>query len=57
MDICSQAPADHWVEVLLGVRFSKEECLQLQKKIVAEMQQPLIRADEIHWLAKQNLTD
>ncbi len=55
MRISAQAPTDHWVEAMLGVRFSKEECLHLQKKIVPEMRNPLIRADEIRWLAIQQL--
>lgn len=48
-------PPDEWIEVLLGVRFSKEECLNLQKKIVSELKTPIIRADEIRWLVMEAL--
>lgn len=41
---------DVWIEVLLGVRFSKKECLSLQKNLVSELKTPIIRADEIRWL-------
>ena len=54
-NLYSEAPEDHWVEVMLGVRFSKNECLSLQKKIVSDLRTPLIRADEIRWLALQQL--
>ncbi|MGA2160227.1 MAG: hypothetical protein ABSG90_13565 [Dehalococcoidia bacterium] len=46
-------PPDEWIDVVLGVRFSKEECLNHQKKIVSELKAPIIRADEIRWLVME----
>lgn len=38
---------DIWINVMLGIRFSKQECLALQEKIVNELQNSIIRASQI----------
>ena len=40
-------PADKWITCVLGVQFTKIECLDLQEKIVLELRNPIIRASEM----------
>ena len=40
-------PKSGWMEVILGVFFSKKECLDLQEKIQLELISPILRASEI----------
>ena len=40
-------PGDQWINCLLGVRFSKQECLLKQERLVDELRTPLVRAWEI----------
>ncbi|MBI4766662.1 MAG: hypothetical protein HY787_19045 [Deltaproteobacteria bacterium] len=48
-------PSKLRIDLILGVYYSKEECLNLQDKIVSEIVTPLIRAYEIKTLVEQAL--
>jgi hypothetical protein len=43
-------PPNQWVDVVLGVRYSREECLGLQEGIVERLVQPLQHAHELYEL-------
>jgi len=44
-----------WLNVMLGVCFSKEECLNLQERIVGELQKPIITANDIDEIVKNGM--
>jgi hypothetical protein len=50
--IIDTIPLDHWINVIVGVRFSKDECVQQQAAILSEFEDPIIRAVKIHDLVK-----
>jgi hypothetical protein len=41
-------PSDEWVDVVLGVRHSKDECLRLQDEIVTKLIDPLKKGYELY---------
>ena len=43
-----EASTEHWLEIVAGVWFDMDECLSLQAKIVAELREPLQRAEDIY---------
>jgi hypothetical protein len=45
--IIDSIPSNLWIDVILGIYFSKEECLERQNKIISELPIPIIRAYEI----------
>lgn len=44
---------DLWINIMLGTRFSKQECLTLQEKIVEELRNSIIRAQDIDMIVKK----
>ena len=46
-------PDERWINCLLGVSFTRDECLGLQAKIIPELRNPIIRASEIADLIEQ----
>jgi hypothetical protein len=45
--IIDSMPSNLWIDVILGIYFSKEECLERQNKIISDLSIPIIRAYEI----------
>jgi len=43
-------PSDKWVDVIIGVQYSKDECLGLQNQIVEEIIEPLKEGHELYTL-------
>ena len=41
---------NEWIDLILGVSFTRDDCLTLQSAIIDELRAPLIRAMEIHEL-------
>lgn len=50
-----QIPADEWIDVIMGVCFTKEQCMALQEGIVSELSLPIIRAHEIELLVREGI--
>ena len=44
----NEVPRDRWVNVMAGVRLSREECLDRQDGIVSDLVQPVTIATQIH---------
>ena len=47
-----EAPKAVWVDLIVGIRLSKAECLDLQERVVGRLQNAIIRAHEIEALAE-----
>mgnify|MGYP000868955437 CR=1 FL=1 len=47
---------DLWINVMVGIFLSKQECLTLQEKIVRELQNSIIRASDIDDIVKNNIS-
>jgi hypothetical protein len=56
-EIVQGVPANEWIDVILGVRFSKKECLDLQDGIVLELSTPIIRSHEISSLVIEEMPE
>jgi hypothetical protein len=46
---------NHWINVMLGNSYSKDECLKTQNQIVQEFRTPVVRAYEIDTLVKASM--
>lgn len=51
--LIAAASTKHWLEVVVGVRFAKAECLQLQANLLDLIRKPLQVAEELYWLVQQ----
>lgn len=49
------ASTKHWLEIVVGVWFSKAECLQLQTKVLDLIRKPLQVAEEISRLIQESV--
>ena len=50
--LCSSVPPDYWIDFFIGIRLEKEQCLALQGAIVPEIQNALVRVEEISSLVQ-----
>ncbi len=49
------ASTEHWIEIVAGVWFDMEECLSRQANLVAELREPLQRAEDIYRLVRRRM--
>jgi hypothetical protein len=54
-NILQSIPKEKWINLLLGVQFTKAECLALQEKIVPEMRNAITRGAEMAELFKASV--
>lgn len=55
-DILKQIPSEKWIDLIAGVYFSKDECLNRQMEVSAEISTPIIRASEIDSLVQEGMS-
>lgn len=53
--IIDSIPSNLWIDVMFGIYFSKEECLERQNNILSKISIPLIRAYEISCFIKETM--
>jgi len=55
--IVEGVPEFQWIDVMLGVRYSMNECLTDQRNLVDQFRNPIVRANEIRKLVEDATRD
>ncbi len=50
METIDGIPVTQWINVMVGVRYTKDECLTEQRDLVDNFRNPIVRANEIRHL-------
>ena len=53
--IINEIADNHWINVMLGNSYSKDECIKIQQHIVQQLRTPVVRAFEMDSLVRASM--